>query len=139
MQAALEQPMVNLRTYTGEAVKMLGSNTVKVKYGEQRTHLTVYVVDGKGPNLLGRDYFSQLANILTLVAPTEVLENIVLLFKEGLGILEDVTVKLQVNQSVPLKFFKARSIPFTLKGKVEAELESIQAFHLLVAQTGLHP
>ena len=39
--------------------------------------------------------------------------------------LKDVTVKLQVNQSVPPKFFKARSIPFALKGK--AELESLEA------------
>ena len=51
-QASLEQPM---KTYTGEAVKMLGSTTVKVKYGEQCTHLIVHVVDGKGPNLLGRN------------------------------------------------------------------------------------
>jgi len=57
-QAALEQPMVNLRTFTGEAVKMLGSTTVEVKYGEQCTHLTVHVVDGKGPNLLGRDWLT---------------------------------------------------------------------------------
>ena len=35
-QAALEQPVVNLRTYTGEAVKMLGSTTVEVKYGENK-------------------------------------------------------------------------------------------------------
>ena len=27
--------LVNLRTYTGEAVKMLGSTTVEVKYGEK--------------------------------------------------------------------------------------------------------
>ena len=134
-QAALEQPMVNLRTYTGEAVKMLGSTTVEVKYGEQCTHLTVHVVDGKGPNLLGRDWLNklninQLADIHTLVAPTEldkVLDKHVLLFKEGLGMLKEVTVKLQVNQSVSPKFFKARSIPFALKGKVEAELESLQA------------
>jgi len=123
-QAALEQPMVNLRTYTGEAVKMLSSTTVEVKYGEQCTHLTVHVVDGKGPNLLGRDWLNklninQLADIHTLVAPTKldiVLKKHVLLFKEELGMLKDVKVKLQVNQSVPPK---ARNIPF-------AELESLQ-------------
>jgi len=50
--------MVNLRTYTEEAVKMLGSTTVEVKYGEQCTHLAVHVVDGKGSNLLGRDWLN---------------------------------------------------------------------------------
>jgi len=88
------------------------------------------VVDGKGPNLLGRHWLNklninQLADIHTLVAPSKpdkVLNKYVLLFKEGLGMLKDVTVKLQVNQSVPPKCFKARGIPFALKGKVEAEL-----------------
>jgi len=64
------------------------------------------------------------------VAPStldKVLNKHVLLFKEGLGMLKDGTVKLQVNQNVPPKFFKARSIPFALKGKVEAELESLEA------------
>ena len=133
-QVALEQPVVNLRTYTGEAVRMLGSTTVKVKYGEKCIHLTVYVVEGKGPNLLGRDWLSNLninqLDIHTIVAPSKldkVLDKHALLFKDGLGMLTDVKVKLQVDQSVPPKFFKARSIPFALKGKVETELESLEA------------
>jgi len=63
---------------------------------------------------------NQLADIHTLVAPAglnKVLDKHVLLFKEGLGMLKDGTVKLQVNQSVTPKYFKARSIPFALKGK----------------------
>ena len=132
-EAALEQPVVNLRTYTGEAVKMLGSTTVEVKYGEKCIHLTVYVVEEKGPNLLGIDWLSKLnfnqLDIHTIVAPSKldkVLDKHALLFKDGLSMLTDVKVKLQVDQSVPPKFFKA-SIPFALKGKVEAELESLEA------------
>ena len=59
-KVALEQPVVNLRIYTGEAVKMLGSTTVEVKYGEKCIHLSVHVVEGKGPNLLGKDWLSKL-------------------------------------------------------------------------------
>ena len=57
----------------------------------------------------------------------KVLDKHALLFKGGLGMLTDVKVKLQVDQSVPPMFFKARSISFALKGKVEAELESLEA------------
>ena len=106
-------------------MKILESTTVEVKYGEQCTHLIVHVVDGEGPNLLGRDWLgklniNQLANIHTLVAPSKldkVLDKHALLFKEGIGMLRHVKIKLQVNQDVPPKCFKARSIPFALKGK----------------------
>ena len=36
-------------------------------------------------------------------------------------------VQLQVDHSVPPKFFKARSILFALKGKVEGELEALES------------
>jgi len=41
---------------------MLGTcnTTVEVKYSEQCTHLTVHVVDGKRPNLLGKDWLNRL-------------------------------------------------------------------------------
>ena len=38
--------------------------------------------------------------------------------------LKNVEIKLQVNQTVPPKFQKH---PFALKGKVESELESLEA------------
>ena len=70
-----------------------------MKYGEQYTHLTVHVIDGKGPNLLRRDWLNklnnyQLADIHTLVAPSKlnkVLDKHALLFKEKTGMLKDVT------------------------------------------------
>ena len=45
-----------LRTYTGELVKVIGTLNVIVKYEKQEVELQTLVVEGSGPNLLGRDW-----------------------------------------------------------------------------------
>jgi len=72
------------------------------------------VVDGQGPNLLGRDWLgkfklSELSNIHTLMALSkldEVLDRCASIFEERLGTLRDLKVRLQVNPSVQPKFYK---------------------------------
>ena len=50
------KPSVWLKTYTREAMKLIGEITAEVKYGEQRHTLSLIIVDGNGPSLLGRDW-----------------------------------------------------------------------------------
>ena len=52
----LEHFNAQLQTYTGQLVEILGTTTVQAKYGEQLLQLPVHVVNGEGPNLLGRDW-----------------------------------------------------------------------------------
>ena len=47
-------------TYTGEEIAVKGAVDVKVKYGDQEANLTVTIVDGDGPMLLGRDWLQHL-------------------------------------------------------------------------------
>ena len=49
-----------LRTYTGEAITVRGVVDVTVKYGGQEEDLTLVIVDGDGPTLLGRDWLQNL-------------------------------------------------------------------------------
>ena len=51
----LETVKVKLRTYTGELVKVIGTFNVIVKYEKQEVKLQTLVLEGSGPNLLGRD------------------------------------------------------------------------------------
>jgi len=44
-----------LKTYTGEVVQILGESKVTLNYGKHKQQLVVYVVNGNGPNLMGRD------------------------------------------------------------------------------------
>ena len=49
-----------LRTHTGEPIAVKGTLPVKVEYGSQLYRLKVYIVHGKGPSLLGRDWLKHI-------------------------------------------------------------------------------
>ena len=48
------------------------------------------------------------------------------LFKEELGRVKGVEVKIHVEQPAILRFFRPRPVPFALKGRIEEELERLQ-------------
>ena len=52
----LQPSTVNLTTYFGELVSIKGCMVVKVCYGQQEAKLTLLVVHGKGPSLIGQDW-----------------------------------------------------------------------------------
>lgn len=91
---------------------ILGTAKVQVNYGEQTNQLLVYVVDGKGPNLMGRDWLGSLKltvgvihSLSTPAVLQEVLEKHSSVFSDKLGTLQGVKVKLQTNPDVAPKFF----------------------------------
>ncbi len=49
------------------------------------------------------------------------------LFKPGLGTLKIATAKLYLKQNSTPRFMKAKSVPLTIREKVEAELEQMVA------------
>ena len=63
----LESSDIKLKTYSGEVNNVLGSIKVKVRYNHDICDLSVFVVDGDGPNLMGRDWLSHLNGILKSV------------------------------------------------------------------------
>ena len=113
----LEHSNAQLRTYTGESVEIMGRVTVKVKYGEQLLQLPVHVIDGDGPNLLGRDWLAQFKiNLATPNKLDQVLNKHSQVFKDGLGKLMNVKVKLAIDPTVTPKFHT--TICFKRKGRV---------------------
>ncbi|XP_049519491.1 uncharacterized protein LOC125943947 [Dermacentor silvarum] len=54
--AVLEPTTVKLRTYTGALVRPQGVSSVNVQHGDHSAILPLYVVDHKGPPLLGREW-----------------------------------------------------------------------------------
>ena len=49
---------VQLHTYSGEALPVLGETKVKVQYQDQVAQLQLIVVRGSGPSLFGRNWLS---------------------------------------------------------------------------------
>ena len=122
-----------LSTYTGELISVKGATEVTVKYNRQIATLTLIVTSGTGPSLLGRDWLSALRldwkQIFVVHSPRSleaVLEAHQQVFTDELGTVKDVKATIHVDPDARPRFFKARSLPFSLKKKVEQELERLQ-------------
>ena len=138
----LQKSDIVLKTYTGEIVKPAGCAMVSVGYnGDQQKKLLLTVVPGKGPNLLGRDWLSQIKIDWTRVIHSvrtssieedsnsivdEVLKAYADVFNEELGCLVSKKVSLCVAKDASPVYYKARPLPFSIKPKVLEELERLE-------------
>ena len=124
---------IQLRTYNGELLPVLGSLEVNVEYESQCATLPLLVVQGSGPSLLGRNWLLAIRinwnNIYQIHnhSPIEqLLRQHANIFRDELGLLKDTNVKINVSEGSLPRFFKPRSVSYYLKGKVEAELQRLQ-------------
>ena len=135
---AIKPSGVNLHTYSGERLRVVGEASVQVTYRGQKHSLTITIVEGSGPPLLGRDWVCKLG--VKLVEPQDqatvlhtestgslkdILSKYSELFQDTLGLVKGLKVKLQVNPGSQPRFYKPRSVPFALREKIEAELEGL--------------
>lgn len=136
----LEPSDLKLRSYTGETIQVFGQVPVVVNFGHKQSELYIHVVEGEGPDLMGRDWMSVLKVTLNTGkchsvqenrALKEVLEKHAEVFGEGLGCLKGTESKLNIDPQATPKFFKARSVPLALKPKVEAELDNLEAMGII--------
>lgn len=134
-----------LRKYGDIEIKMLGESKLNVKHQNKNKILTILIVNEEGPTLLGRDWIKALqilpkklcATISNLHSVNEsniqttelniLLDNFKEVFKPGLGTLKTNKVAIDVDKNVLPKFCKARPVPFSMKSKVEAELDRLKS------------
>ena len=137
---SLEPSDLRLRSYSGDNIQVYGQVPVVARYGQQERELYVQVVAGNGPDLMGRDWLSELKVTLKVgeVNTVEggnslqtVLERHSAVFEKGLGCLKGMTAKLNVDNNATPKFYKARTVPLALKEKVEAELDNLESMGII--------
>ena len=129
----LEESNTHLETYTGQTIPILGKTSVSVRVADQEEVLPIHVVDGAGPNLMGRDWLhkfkinlGEVNHVEEVTQPLQaVLDKHATVFDGSLGCMKDTTVTLEVKSEVKPRFFKPRSVPYMLKGKVEEELDRL--------------
>ena len=131
----LQRTDVHLRTYTGEKINIKGKISLSVQYDNETLSLDLLVVEGDGPSLMGRDWLSKLKPNLSVFyagnpgidkGVEKLLDRYADLFKEELGRVKGVEVKIHVDESARPRFFRPRPVPFVLKGRIEEELERLQ-------------
>jgi len=128
---------VRLKTYTTEPLPVVGVIHVKVEYGEYRGTHPLYVVHGKGPTLLGRDWLQTIrldwkslgvANIqeqpLSLESLLQKHEEV---FHSSVGTMHQFQAKLVVKPEAKPRFHRPRSVPYAMKDAIERELDRLEA------------
>ena len=126
----LEHFRNRLTTYTGQVMKVHGCVKVDVKYGDQHVHdLPLVVVERNGPSLLGRNWLSRIRldwpNICSVTQDSveDILKKYPEVFRCSLGEYKGPPVKLFIDASAKPLFFKARPVPYAIKGKVQEAIE----------------
>ena len=124
---------VLLRTYSGERLNIRGEIKVDVQFWDKKAKLNLLVVVGKGPSMMGRDWISVLQPNFSVLRSSadgslqSLLDKHAVLFKEELGRIRGVKVKIHVDPKARPLFFKPRPVPYALRARVEEELKRLEA------------
>lgn len=122
----------NLRSYTGGRINSLGIVRLPVTYEGRTEMLDIYVIQGGGPPLLGRDFISLFNLELTSIKYCEKLDGNDVekmlsqykdIFADRLGCFNKGQIKLHLKDNAKPVFHKARPVPFALKEKLDAEID----------------
>ncbi|CAC5415746.1 unnamed protein product [Mytilus coruscus] len=135
----LIEATITLQTYSGESIKPLGCANVKVHYKGEAHVLPLYVVPKGGPPLFGREWLKHIKHDWNEIKEVhgidqkktgEVIKDLQNkykdVFKDELGTIKGIKAKLSLKDNSSLKFIKARTVPFSLSAKVEAELDRLE-------------
>lgn len=125
----LSYPRTILKSYSGQVVNVTGILRAQIKYEAECKYVDIYIVNGQGPALLGRDFLSlfnlQLSKVNHCSEKSEVefyMTKFPKLFSNRLGCLNKFKVKLTLKPDSHPIFFRPRPVPFALKAKIEQEI-----------------
>ena len=127
----LDPTSLQLQTYTGEKVQMIGKIDVEAQVEDKKKTLPLYIVKGEGPTLLGRNWLSELQLNWQSVyqlrnLETKVFEEFQDVFDDSQGSILSYKGKIAIDSKAATKYFKPRPLPFSMKEKVEHELQRLE-------------
>ena len=139
LKVLLCKPDVTLKTYTNDVMKVIGEAELNVTYGHDKHLLRLYVVEGNGPSLVGRDWLGKIrlnwkSLGIWMVSCVGVSSVDSVLQKYEDVFVEDVSgfkAKLRVKANAVPRFLRARPIPFALKNAVGKELDRLETLGIL--------
>ena len=134
----LKETTIRLQTYSKQPTAVVGVTDVQIDYEGQTATLPLVIVKGEGPTLLGRNWLSQIRlnwnkiHYTTSPGLHELLAKYPEVYQEGLRSLKGYEAKINVDPNATPCFFKAHSVPYAMREKVEAELDRLVAEGTLV-------
>ena len=131
-QVKLERTARELHTYTRETVKPIGVCKLKVEYDQQSTRMPLYVLEGNGPALFGRNWLKQirltwsLTHIETKLTLEQLLDRHTNVCSPGLDCLRGPKANIALKQNSQPRFWKARPVALARRPAVERELDKLK-------------
>ena len=130
----LSKPSVSLHTYTTQPIRVVGQADVPVQYGEYSGTLRLYVVQGSGLTLLGRDWLSCIqldwtsirVVALDMATPGHLIKKYQDVFEPGSGRVTQLKSHLSLKEQVEPRFCKPRPVPFAIRNRVGKELDRLE-------------
>ena len=117
----------------------MGELLVIVDCQGQNHTLPLVVVKEDGPSLIGRNWLVKIRldweNVFSINGEQHIhdlLHQHNSVFNDELGTVKDLKVKLYIKENSTPKFFKACTLPLTLRDKVSNELDKLQASGIIV-------
>ena len=104
-----------LKTYTSQKILVLGKFDVNVTYEDQENVLTLVVIKGSGPSLIGRNWMTHIRFNWSVIKHTRsstyhhelhlLLQKYKSVFNNTLGTMKNFTAKLELKDDAKPKFF----------------------------------
>ena len=127
----LEVSDVKLQTYSKEPIPVVGARKVQVYYEGQTATLPLIVVEGDGPTLLGRNWLGSIRIDWCKIhySPSAGIQNLLekydKIFDGKLGTFKGQPAKIVVDPDATPRFWKARTLPYAMRAKVEEEIDRL--------------
>jgi len=127
----LEVSDVKLQTYSKEPLPVVGARNVQVYYEGQKATLPLVMVKGDVPTLLGRNWLGQIKLNWYKIhyTPSSGLQNLLekhdVLFQDKLGSFQGQQAKIEVDSETTPRFCKARTLPYSMRAKVEEDIDQL--------------
>ena len=123
----------DLRSYSGDKLKLLGEVTVTVVYENQKSQLPPVIVQGKKPALFGRKWLEKIkpdwGEIFAVEKPNpadRLIKKYAKLFEGGHGRINNFKATIALQLDAKPIYRKARPVPYALKERVEAEFNRLE-------------
>ena len=128
----LRDSKAKLRGYTGHSIELVGEITVIAKYNGQEFQLPLLVAEGKRTSLFGRNWMERIRLNWEEILHIErkggnslerLLKQYKTVFADGYGEMTPFKAHITLKDDVAPIFHKARPVPYSLREKVDKELD----------------
>ena len=128
----LRDSKAKLRGYTGHSIELVGEITVIAKYNGQEFQLPLLVAEGKRTSLFGRNWMERIILNWEEILHIErkggnslerLLKQYKTVFADGYGEMTPFKAHITLKDDVAPIFHKARLVPYSLREKVDKELD----------------